>query len=390
MKINTINSEHMGYSNKLLILNLIRRNPGISRKELAKVTNLDKSTITKITNNLIDRNIVAEEGTKVRKTPGRKSIRLIPVKKSAEALVVKVGVEETHFGKGYLNNEYEVIEKFKTPKDFNSFIKLLVEKIKNIDYTNEKLVGISFSIPGMVDRDNRFIESAPHLNWTNVSLEEELKKEMKEWVKPVMVANEAKLSLLSEKYSNKNIKRIHNGVYIFISQGIGGAILLDGKIILGPSNTAGEFGHMSLEPDGEKCSCNNLGCWENYVSIDTTVNEFGDIKGENSEEKFIELLKLYNKDEKAKEVIDRQIYYIGFGVSNLVNILNPEFIILGGNGFHFSDEILDGIKKEIKNRSLSHASEKLNIVKPYHNIVEACMLGSNLMIMDEFSKLIIS
>jgi predicted NBD/HSP70 family sugar kinase len=379
----------MGYSNKLLILNLIRRNPGISRKELAKVTNLDKSTITKITNNLIDKKIVTEQGTKAKNTPGRKSIRLIPIKKSAEALLVKVGVEETLFGKGYLNNEYEVIEKFKTPKDFHEFIKILVEKIRKTDYANERLVGISFSIPGMVDRDNRFIESAPHLNWINVSLEEELKKEMKEWNKPVIIANEAKLSLLSEKYSNENIKKIHNGIYVFISQGIGGAILLDGKIILGPSNTAGEFGHMSLEPDGEKCFCNNLGCWENYVSIDAIVNEYGDIKGDNSEEKFIELLELYNKDKKAREVIDRQIYYLGFGVSNLVNILNPEFIILGGNGYHFSDEILEGIRKEIKNRSLSHASLKLNIVKPYHNIVEACMLGANLMIMDEFSKLII-
>ncbi len=159
---------------------------------------------------------------------------------------------------------------------------------------------------------------------------------------------------------------------------------------MGPSNTAGEFGHMSLEPDGEKCSCNNLGCWENYVSIDTPINDYGSIKGENSEEKFIELLKLYNEDKKAKEVINKQIYYLGFGVSNLVNILNPEFIILGGNGFHFSDIILDGIKNEIINRSLAHASKRLNIVKPVHNMVEACMLGANLMIMDEFSKLIIS
>lgn len=390
MKINKINSEHMGYSNKLLILNLIRRNPGISRKELAKITNLDKSTITKITNNLIDKNIITEQGTKTKKTPGRKSIRLIPVKNSAQSIIVKIGVEETYIGKGYLDNDYKTLKKFSTPNNFKDFIKILSEHLEEIDYKSEKVVGISFSIPGMVDRSYKKIESAPHLNWNNVNIEEALKENLKNFDKPVMIANEAKLSLLSEIYSNEKVKRIHNGIYIFISQGIGGAILIDGKILLGPSNTAGEFGHMSLEPDGEECFCSNKGCWENYVSIDNIVKKYDGLKNGNSEEKFIELLKKYENDKKAKDIIENMIYYLSFGISNLVNILNPEFIIIGGNGYNFSDEILQKIKIQIDNRSLNHAMKNVKLFKPLHGIVEACMIGANLLIMDEFSKLIIT
>jgi predicted NBD/HSP70 family sugar kinase len=380
----------MGYSNKLLILNLIRRNPGISRKDLARITNLDKSTITKITNNLMEKNLITEEGTKTKKTPGRKSIRLIPVKNSAQSIIVKIGVEETYIGIGYLDNDYKTMKSFQTPKDFDKFIDLINENLEDMDYKNDKYVGISFSVPGMVDRKTNSIESAPHLNWTNVNIEEALKKKNKNFDKPILLANEAKLSLLSEIYSNKELKKIHNGLYIFISQGIGGAILIDGKILLGPSSTAGEFGHMSLEPNGDQCFCKNNGCWENYVSIDNIVKKHPDLKKGSSEEKFVELLKLKDKDKKADEIIKDMVYYLSFGISNLVNILNPEFIILGGNGYNFSDDLLKDIKNQIGKRSLNHAFKNLQIFKPYHEIIEACMIGANLLIMDEFSKLIIT
>ena len=115
---------------------------------------------------------------------------------------------------------------------------------------------------------NLIIEYVPHFNWNNINFKKAFLRNLPNWDKSIFIANEAKLALQAELYFNKSIKNLNNGVYIFISQGIGGALLIDGQIYLGPNYTAGEFGHMSIHVDGEMF-CNNQGCWETYASIDT-------------------------------------------------------------------------------------------------------------------------
>lgn len=115
-------------------------------------------------------------------------------------------------------------------------------------------------------------------------------KKSPDWDKSIFIANEAKLALQAELFFNKSIKNFNNGIYIFISQGIGGALLIDEQIYLGPNYTAGEFGHMTIQEEGEKCFCNNQGCWETYASIDTIskIYEYsnGKLEGDTYEEKF--------------------------------------------------------------------------------------------------------
>ncbi|PNR93888.1 ROK family protein [Petrotoga sp. 9PWA.NaAc.5.4] len=394
MKVKKINAERMGYSNKLMVFNLIRYSPGISRNEITKITGLDKSTVTKITYELISKNLIHEGNRKLSQGPGRKPIRLEAVDTAAASIVVKVGVEKTVLGLGYLNNFIEKVSAFDTPKNFSSFVSKVAFEVNKIykDKNGTNIVGISFSFPGMIDRKNLIIEYVPHFNWSNVDLKNAFLKELPYWEKPIFAANEAKLALQAELYFNKEIKNLNNGVYIFISQGIGGALLIDGQIYLGPNYTAGEFGHMTIHEDGEKCFCNNRGCWETFASIDTIskIYEYsnGKLEGQNYEEKFKNLIdKAQKRENNAYEIIDKMLYYLAVGAVNLINTLNPEFVIFGGYGYLFPDNYFTQIGNLIKERALKPTLKTFKkATKPYFDIETACLMGANLRVMDEFSE----
>jgi predicted NBD/HSP70 family sugar kinase len=394
LKIKKINAERMGYSNKLMVFNLIRYSPGISRNEITKLTGLDKSTVTKITYELISRGLVEEGERKSSKSPGRKPIRLEAAKGIAASIIVKVGVEKTIVGLGFLNNFIEKMIEFETPKNFNTFIDKLTFEVDNI-YKNSNghnIVGISFSFPGMIDRKNLIIEYVPHFNWSDIKLKDIFLKELPYWDKPILAANEAKLALQSEIYFNEEISNLNNGVYIFVSQGIGGAILIDGKIHLGSNYTAGEFGHMSIQESGEKCFCNNQGCWETFASIDTITKIYeysnGKLKGATYEEKFKNLLeKSEKRSTNSYEIMNQMLYYLAVGTVNLINILNPEFVIIGGYGYLFPDKYLKQIEHTIRERALKPSLKSLEkIVKSSFDIETACLTGANLRVMDEFAE----
>jgi predicted NBD/HSP70 family sugar kinase len=397
LKLKKINAERMGYSNKLMVFNLIRYSPQISRNEITKLTGLDKSTVTKIVFDLMEKNLVTEGDRKSSEGPGRKPIKLEPVKEAVVSIIVKVGVESTIVGMGYLNNQIETLSKFETPKSFASFLEKVTSTVDHIYNENKEknIAGISFSFPGMVDRNNLIIEYVPHFNWNNINFKKAFLKNLPTWDKSIFIANEAKLALQAELYFNKSIKNLNNGVYIFISQGIGGALLIDGQIYLGPNYTAGEFGHMSIQEDGEKCFCNNQGCWETFASIDTIskVYEYsnGKLEGDTYEEKFKNLLdKSQRRENNSYEIVQQMLYYLAVGAVNLINILNPEFVMFGGYGSLFPNEYLTEIENIIKQRALKPALKSFTkTFKPVFDIETACLTGANLRVMDDFSEKIV-
>ncbi|MEM0054371.1 MAG: ROK family protein, partial [Nitrososphaeria archaeon] len=151
---------------------------------------------------------------------------------------------------------------------------------------------------------------------------------------PIYLDNEAKLSLMAEMYFNEEIDDFKDGVYIYLSQGVGGALLINGHIFLGTSFTAGEIGHMSIYADGPTCHCGNNGCWEEYTSIDTVVRKYESIgktlEGKNFKEKFEKLISKSEKDKAAKDVLNDMMHYLAVGITNLTNIINPQFVMIGG------------------------------------------------------------
>jgi N-acetylglucosamine repressor len=393
LEIKAMNSESMGRSNRLVILSLIRKYPGISRRELAKMTGLNPSTVTNIIFDLIEKGFVQEGEKGFSGKPGKRRVSLFPSKEAATAIIAKIGIENTQIGLGYLDNSFEKIYEINTSPLFDDFFGIFGEKIHTLykkENLRSKVTSLTISVPGVVNKDTISIETAPHLGWSKVEIGKRIKERFGDMNIPIHLDNDAKLSLMAEMYFNDVIQNMVNGAYIYISQGIGGALLINGEIFFGTSFTAGEVGHMSIYADGPVCHCGNKGCWEEYISIDTIVRKYEAkgrvLEGKNFKGKFENLILKSKKDKVAKDVLIEMMHYLAVGITNLTNIINPQFVMIGGMGEKIPSAYIQILKNEVKERALESATRHLLIMTSSMDMIQSTLEGCTLMAMNEFSK----
>lgn len=203
----------------------------------------------------------------------------------------------------------------------------------------EKILGIGVGCPGAVDPSKDTLPRSPNLpGWAGLPLKRILGKAAG---LPVFVANDANAAALGEKLFGAG-KKAKDLIYITVSTGIGGGILINGRLYEGAGSVAGEIGHISIVPDGKKCACGKRGCLEAYAS----GTAIGNFVRERMTAKNTRVLKFLGRDKKvsakqagqaaregdklAIESYRSAGYYLGIGLANLLNILNPETIVIGG------------------------------------------------------------
>ena len=382
-----LNATKMGISNKLTLLNMIRNAPGITRKELSKKTGLNPSTITNIINYLKERQLLFEMGKKKNENPGRNSIRLFANKEHAKVLLVKVGVEKLHFGIGYLDNSYEILNDYRTPTTVDEFIELVISTYNQYE-DHDSFYGIAFSLPGIVDKKNEVIVNLPHLKWRDVEIGKIIRNKTKPSIN-IWLENEAKLSLQAEIFHNELLKQFKDGVYIYISLGVGGALLINGTIFSGFAFTAGELGHMSIDLNGPRCKCGNRGCLECYISVDEIVKEYERIGGtlikNLYEKRFQELIeKSKNGETEAHDIMKEYAIFLERGILNIVNMFNPEFVLVGGRGYLLPHKHLKEIESLVAEKVISPATGKVSILPSTLDTVNSSLLGETLLAMDAY------
>lgn len=394
LKSKSINALKMGVSNKIIIMDLIRYEPGITRREIAARTGLNPSTVTNIINSLKEMNFVFETGKKSTQNPGRNSIKLGIMKEAASVFVFHINVEDTIFGIGYMDNSVEILQHFSTENDPSAFFDKISEIIKKYyERMSKKPFGVSFSFPGIVDRLHNKINIIPHLGWKGIAVEEELKKRIDGFDLRVRIANEAKLSLKSEKAVNSAIKDKINGIYLYLSQGVGGAVLINDTIYTGSNFIAGEIGHMSINKNGPICRCGNRGCLETYIGVDVLIRQYEEqkkIPASGVREKFKKLMALYIEgDETAVETVEDMLTFMDQGIANITNIYNPDFIIIGGMGCEFPKSIFDRLNERIKSKALTPSGDNVLIIPPSVDEALTTLQGSTIEAMDEYVRRVI-
>lgn len=393
MRIRSINAEKMGLSNRLTLLNLIRTTPGVSRRELARLAGLDPSTVTKIITSLLEKGLVIEHGVRDADHPGRKSIMLRVYRDAAVALIAEIGVEKTRIAKGFLDASFEVLDEFDTPPKEDEFFSVFAGSLrkKAFSFPHTAYCALSVAVPGMVEWGSNVLRSLPHMGWKNVDFEARLGKLLPEMELTVFTANEAKLSLIAEMFRNGGVSGLHSGVYVYLSQGVGGAILMGDKIIHGLSNTAGEIGHMTVDPSGPLCHCGNRGCFETFVSIDTVVRNFenlgASLPGSDFREKFRALLRLFQEgNDAARRVLEEMGDFLATGIANLVSILNPDFIMLGGMGSILPPSFVAGVGENVAKKTPGATSPDFLLTTASLGIESAALEGATLMAMNHYVK----
>lgn len=214
------------------------------------------------------------------------------------------------------------------------------DAVDECDLTLKQIKGVGIGAPGAVNPEEGKVIFAPNLGWENVSLQKELEKRLGV---PVYLENDCNICTLGVHELELDGKP-RNLIGIFLGTGIGAGLILEGKLFSGFNRTAGEVGHMVIEVGGPRCGCGNRGCFEALASrsaifrrIQTAVKEgqktvLTDMLGDDLEDlRSGDLRKAIRRGDKFVErVIEEAAEYTGIAVANLINILNPEVVVLGG------------------------------------------------------------
>jgi glucokinase len=217
--------------------------------------------------------------------------------------------------------------------------------------------GVGIGAPGAVDFDAGRVIFAPNLGWKDLPVKKDLEKRLDV---PVFLENDCNVCTLGVHERELGGKPRHL-IGMFIGTGIGGGLILDGKLHSGAGHTAGEIGHMILQVDGPKCGCGNKGCLEALASrtamfnrIETAVKEgqktiLTEMLGEKLENmKSGDLRKALRRGDKlVDKIVEEAAEYIGIGVANLANLFNPEIIVLGGGVMDALEDEMFGIITEV-------------------------------------------
>ena len=271
---------------------------------------------------------------------------------------MKVGIDlgGSHIGLGVIENE-NIIEKFErdfTDEDKSHIIEVIedyiIEKIKELEYKyNIERVGIA--VPGSV-KDGIILKMV-NLGIYNYNIKQRLEEKIN---KSIKVRNDAKCACLAE-FNNivKKDSKIRNANIVFLSigTGIGGGVIYNGKLLEGHSFDGYEIGHMVIKESGLPCRCGKYGCFERYGSIleyKNKVKQRLNIPQEVHGDSLREIID--NHKQEIQDINNTYISDLSLGISNLINIFEPDIIILGGGFSHFSYMFKDKIKDTLINSSL--------------------------------------
>ncbi len=231
---------------------------------------------------------------------------------------------------------------------------------------------LALGAPGPLDTKKGIIHFAPNLRWHNVPIAQILEERMS---LPVSLDNDANLAALGEHVFGAG-RGVANMVYITVSTGVGGGLILDGKLYRGSADGAGEIGHMMVSPGGPLCSCGNRGCLEAVASGTAIAREAKDLVARGGGQKILTAAEgdpgkisaaevaaaAAGGDPEAIFIITKAAHFIGIGIANILNLLNPSLVVLGGGVMKIGELLWKGITLKVESRTMEAARRAVRLV----------------------------
>ncbi|MGB9682435.1 MAG: ROK family transcriptional regulator [bacterium] len=358
LNLRGVNHQLVKIQNRNLILKLICERGSISRQEISKTIGLTPATVTNITGELLEDGFIMELPSFEERTgSGRKAIPLAINPSSGYVIGVDIGPRIIRISTSNLLGHLSNIDIIQYDNQIEErLLELIIEKLKFL-IEDRNILGIGIGIPGLVDPASGELKFSPNLGWKNLKLAKPIRDT---FGLPVVVENNVKAMALAEKWFGKG-KKSNNFVLVYVSLGIGAGIIIDGKVYRGANNGAGEIGHTVVSEDGETCNCGKRGCLETFASARAIVKKFKGISGDEDSD-INEIKTAIEKGEnRAIEIVENAGYYLGVGISNLVNMFDPEMIILSGRVIRLGKALLDPMRKSLENRLFSTNKIRIEI-----------------------------
>jgi len=327
--------------NRQIALNLIRAHQPVSRADLARLMNVRRGVASLLVSELLGESLIFEGALGEAVGRGRRPTFLYI--DSRQRCVVGVDIRATRtyiLVTDLMGRQLGVVSSFQTNRDSDTLIQELARRIKQIlvDYKEiGACEGVGVSVPGMVDPGKGRVVHAPTLSWRDVNLRDPLSVALGI---PVHIENSGKACALAQLWATRSdVVASGNSVFVSVSDGVGVGVVVNGEVLRGRHNTAGEFGHVPLSIDGPRCSCGATGCWEAYVSNLATLSRYfgqdlSEPKPRDAESATFSVEDLIARaragDAKALAAINSTARYLGLGLASLVNALDPARIYIGG------------------------------------------------------------
>lgn len=309
--------------NRRLVLNLIRTGQPASRADLARISGLQRSTISLIVEELIEQHWVIEGATG--RLPRGRHPTFLQLNHERGIVGIDIRPIQTTVAMSDVNGKFAPSEVFATPPDPDRAVEALIERILPIiaSRPENSIEGIGISVPGRFNRALGRLAFAPNLRWGDFDLRTPISRATG---LAVEVENAANACALAAVWFDR-MDSCRNLVVVSVSEGIGTGIWVNGQLARGLNDMAGEFGHVTLDPAGPVCNCGNRGCWEVFASNRAALASYGE-----PDLAFQTLLERVEAgDLRAAAALESQARYLGRGMRAIAASLAPERIIVVGD-----------------------------------------------------------
>jgi predicted NBD/HSP70 family sugar kinase len=345
----TASSEDVRDINRRIVLNLIRTRQPVSRADLARLSGMQRSTISIIVEQLIRERWVLE-GATGRLPRGRRPTFLLL---NNDRVIVAVDVRpiQTTIAVADVNGKLSAQQVMETPADPERATRAIVRQVQLLlkACRGKKIEGIGVTLPGRYDHRRRRLVFAPNLRWPDWDicprLEEATGLE-------VAAENAANACVLAAVWFGQ-AEGARDLVVITVSEGVGAGVMVNGQLMRGTGGMAGEFGHVPIDADGPLCSCGGRGCWEMFASNRAALRYYTGRQSADPSLTFSDLLARAERgDRKAGEAIDRMVHYLGRGMRMLIAGLAPDRIIISGEITRAWTRVVPILEAEVRAQSL--------------------------------------
>ena len=299
-------------------------------------------------------------------------------------MTYKVGIDlgGTNIVAGVVDNKYNIIAKAEcktaVPRPeaeiCDSMAAVVKEALKKAKVKMDDVAHIGIGVPGAVNPETRVVETSPNLFFQNWEIAAMMEERLHKYVK---VENDANAAALGEFLAG-SAKGSKNAIAITLGTGVGGGIIIDGKIYSGSNYAGAELGHMVIVKDGNQCGCGRKGCWEAYASATALINMTKEaIKNEKPE--FSYMLNAVNGDldqvngktafdamkdgdATGTEVVNKFISYLATGIINVINIFQPDVLCIGGGVSRQGETLLAPLRAIVEQERFTKHNDKQTII----------------------------
>jgi predicted NBD/HSP70 family sugar kinase len=341
-----------------------------SRAALAAATGLSAASMTNVVGELVDEGLVIEAG--VEESDGGRPRTLVRINPGFGAVIgVDVGetrtrVEAFDMSMGQLAAASLALDPSHHEPDVVAarVAEGLAKVVADCDLAGIPVLGIGLGVPGVVSQDSQLLVHAPAFGWAGVPIRQLLAKHT---ALPVFVDNGAKTMGQAEMWFGAG-RGARNAVVALLGTGVGAAVVIDGSVYRGASASAGEWGHTTIVVGGRRCRCGGAGCLEAYVGATAILDRWATVRRRrrddslDTETALADLVHAARSSSAAAQVLEETAQYLGVGIATLVNLLNPECVVLGGwAGQALGPALLDQIETAMHATALDFPARRTSL-----------------------------